>query len=73
MNILNAEQTRLADAYTIEHEPIANIDLMERASTRFVEAFSTSHDITDKIAIVCGTGNNAGDGFVVARFAHEHD
>ena len=67
MNILNAEQTRLADAYTIAHEPIASIDLMERASTSFVEEFYKNHDPKDKIAVVCGTGNNGGDGLAISR------
>jgi len=67
MIILNAKQTRLADAYTIEHEPIASIDLMERASTSFVNAFYQNHDPKNKIAIVCGTGNNGGDGLAISR------
>ncbi|RLD24916.1 MAG: bifunctional ADP-dependent NAD(P)H-hydrate dehydratase/NAD(P)H-hydrate epimerase [Bacteroidetes bacterium] len=67
MNILNAEQTRLADAYTIEHEPIADIDLMERASTSFVEAFYKDHTPKVAIVVVCGTGNNGGDGLAISR------
>ena len=67
MIILNAEQTRLADAYTIENEPIASIDLMERASASFVEAFYLNHFPKDKIAVVCGTGNNGGDGLAICR------
>ena len=38
--ILTEEQTRQADSYTIDHEPITSIDLMERASAAFVECFS---------------------------------
>ena len=45
MKILSASQIREADAYTIKHEPIASIDLMERAATVFthwfVETFSS--------------------------------
>jgi NAD(P)H-hydrate epimerase len=67
MIILSAEQTRLADTYTIENEPIASIDLMERASTSFVETFYQNHDPKDKIAVVCGTGNNGGDGLAISR------
>lgn len=67
MIILNAEQTRLADAYTIENEPIASIDLMERASTIFVDAFYQNHDPKERIAVVCGTGNNGGDGLAICR------
>ena len=39
MKILSVEQIRRADAYTIQHEPIASIDLMERASRAFVSWF----------------------------------
>ena len=67
MKILSAEQTRLADAHTIEHEPISSIDLMERASTKFVEAFYHRHDPKNSIAVVCGTGNNGGDGLAISR------
>jgi hydroxyethylthiazole kinase-like uncharacterized protein yjeF len=67
MIILNAEQIRLADAHTIAHEPIASIDLMERASTSFVEAFYKYHTPKDAIAVVCGTGNNGGDGLAISR------
>ncbi len=67
MNILNAEQTRRADAYTIEHEPIASIDLMERASKAFCSAFQNHFDIERPVKIFCGTGNNGGDGMAVSR------
>ncbi len=67
MKILSAEQIRQADAYTIAHEPIASIDLMERAAQRFVAAFYRHHDPKDPIAVVCGTGNNGGDGLAISR------
>jgi NAD(P)H-hydrate epimerase len=65
--ILSAEQTRSTDAFTIENEPIASIDLMERASQAFVNEFLKHETSTSKIAVVCGTGNNGGDGFAIAR------
>lgn len=65
--ILTARQFRELDAYTIKHEPIASIDLMERASSlcfdRLVEEFGT--DVP--YLVVCGTGNNGGDGLVIAH------
>jgi NAD(P)H-hydrate epimerase len=39
MQVLNNAQILAWDKYTISHEPIADIDLMERASQTFVEAF----------------------------------
>lgn len=68
MKIFNVRQIRALDAYTIEHEPIASIDLMERASVAFVKWFSTKFpDLDKKIKVFCGSGNNGGDGFAIAR------
>ncbi|HEY0742273.1 MAG TPA: NAD(P)H-hydrate dehydratase [Chryseosolibacter sp.] len=67
IKILNTTQIRDLDQYTIEHEPIASIDLMERASREFVTWFVQRFDATKKIGIVCGTGNNGGDGLAIGR------
>jgi ADP-dependent NAD(P)H-hydrate dehydratase / NAD(P)H-hydrate epimerase len=69
--ILSAEQIRKLDAYTIANEPIASIDLMERACRAFVQWFTGKIDATKKIGIVCGTGNNGGDGLGIARLLKE--
>lgn len=65
--ILSADQTRKADAYTIEIEQIMSIDLMERASLAFVSEIKSRINLNQRIAVVCGTGNNGGDGFAIAR------
>jgi NAD(P)H-hydrate epimerase len=65
--ILSAQQTREADAFTIQNEPIASISLMERASQAFVDEFLKYETSTSKIAVVCGSGNNGGDGFAITR------
>ncbi len=72
--LLTSAQIREADAYTIEHEPIASVDLMERAAKAFVGWF-VNHFPNKKqgIAIYCGTGNNGGDGLAIARMLHGHD
>src|SRR5436190_855167 len=67
LKILNTQQIRELDAYTIEHTPIASIDLMERACLAFVQWFVQRFDGTKKIGVVCGTGNNGGDGLGIAR------
>jgi NAD(P)H-hydrate epimerase len=67
MKILAAAETREADAYTIKNEPIASIDLMERASQAFVNFFIEHFHSKRTIHIFCGTGNNGGDGLAVAR------
>ncbi len=71
MKILPVKKIREADAYTIKHEPIADIDLMERASTELFEWIEAKTDPAKKINIFCGLGNNGGDGFAVARMLKE--
>ncbi len=72
MKILLAPQIRALDQYTIQHEPIASIDLMERAAQAFTYWF-TEHfpDVGRPIHIFCGPGNNGGDGLAVARLLHQ--
>ncbi len=68
MKILSAHQLREADAATICEQGIQTHELMERASRVFndwfVEKFTTKFQ---HISIVCGTGNNGGDGLCIAR------
>ncbi|MDB5024963.1 MAG: NAD(P)H-hydrate dehydratase [Mucilaginibacter sp.] len=71
--LLISSQIREADAYTIAHEPIASIDLMERASRAFVGWFINHfQDKRQSIAVYCGTGNNGGDGLAIARMLKDH-
>ncbi len=89
MKILTSEELRRADAYTIEHEPVKSIDLMERAASSCVawllnslflrlsvspfrgskeaEKGSKGEPGRKPIKIVCGLGNNGGDGLAIAR------
>lgn len=67
MKILSTPQIREADAYTILNEPIDSIDLMERAARRIYEWITASFSPDEKYCIICGTGNNGGDGLVLAR------
>src|SRR5664280_2408345 len=67
MKILSVDKIREADLYTIQNEPIADIDLMERAANACF-SWLTSTITDDKIIrIFCGTGNNGGDGLAIAR------
>lgn len=56
---------RQADAMAIERG-IAGIDLMENAGAAVAEVIFQNHDPVDTV-LLCGPGNNGGDGFVVAR------
>lgn len=69
--LLTAQQIRDADAYTIAHEPISSIDLMERAAKAFTSCFIKHYpERTKPITIYCGTGNNGGDGLAIAQLLH---
>ncbi|MGY4535861.1 hydroxyethylthiazole kinase-like uncharacterized protein yjeF [Mucilaginibacter sp. UYNi724] len=71
--LLVSKQIREADAYTITHEPISSVDLMERASKAFVGWFINHfQDKKQTIAVYCGTGNNGGDGLAIARILYNH-
>jgi len=69
MRVLNTEQMREADRRTIEDIGIPSIVLMENAGRQAVAAMEAAYeDIgTSRVAVICGRGNNGGDGFVVAR------
>ncbi len=68
MKVLNTLQVRQADAYTIAHEPIASINLMERASENCFNWIISNTDYKNKqYVFFCGTGNNGGDGLAIAR------
>src|SRR5438477_1651471 len=69
MRILNAAQMREADRRTIDDIGIASLVLMENAGRQAVAAMEAMYsDLADRqIAVLCGRGNNGGDGFVIAR------
>lgn len=68
MKILSASQLKTADAYTIANEPVASINLMERAAVACTD-YLLNNLLTygQQIVVVCGKGNNGGDGFAIAR------
>ncbi len=71
LKILSSKQIKELDAYTILHEPIPSIELMERACEAFVNWFTLQFAAPRKIGIICGTGNNGGDGLGIARLLSE--
>src|SRR5215211_1832894 len=69
MRILNSAQMRDADRRTIDDVGIPSIVLMENAGRQVAAAIEATFDDLDErqVAVLCGRGNNGGDGFVVAR------
>lgn len=73
MKLLSAQQTRDLDQYTIEHEPISSIDLMERAANAFVARFVDLIGTETPVYVFCGLGNNGADGLAIARLLLERE
>ena len=69
MRILNAAQMREADRVAIEEIGIRSLVLMENAGRQVVAAVEAAYEsaLDGRVAVLCGRGNNGGDGFVVAR------
>jgi len=69
MRVLNSAQMREADRRTIDDIGIPSLVLMENAGRQTVAAMEAVHsDLSERqVAVLCGRGNNGGDGFVVAR------
>jgi ADP-dependent NAD(P)H-hydrate dehydratase / NAD(P)H-hydrate epimerase len=71
VKILSAAQIKALDAYTIEQGSIASIDLMDRACRAFVSWFVEHYDNRYTIGVICGAGNNGGDGLGIARMLND--
>lgn len=72
MKLLSAYKIRQLDQLTIEKEPISSLDLMERAARTFVHWFTDLFpDDATQVRVICGTGNNGGDGLAIARLLHQ--
>lgn len=72
MKILSAAEIREWDQYTIQQEPVASIDLMERAATACTHWIVENFPEAPSFGIYCGKGNNGGDGLAIARLLLLH-
>lgn len=69
--IVNARQMRRADEKMIHDMGIPSLVLMERAALQTVAVMEDEHVDLSRTLIVCGSGNNGGDGFAIARLLWE--
>ena len=67
MKIFRSDQVRQIDELTIAEEPVASIDLMERAAGQVVKWYISKFERSGRVFIFVGPGNNGGDGLAIAR------
>lgn len=70
-NLYTAEQVREMDRKAIEEQSIPGAVLMERAGAAAFQLLQSSWPDARQILVICGTGNNGGDGYVMARLARQ--
>jgi len=71
MKLLTAAQIKQWDQFTIGHKPINPLQLMEHAAAlcaqRIADIWQNDKQVWSRVEVFCGTGNNGGDGLVIAR------
>lgn len=70
MKIFSALQIKKWDAFTILNQPISSVQLMENAANSCANWLEENYNVHHPIIIFCGTGNNGGDGFAIARLLY---
>ena len=74
MKLVTAAEMKAIDRFTIEEVGIPGVVLMEnagRGAFKHIKEYFLRHLQEAVIGVLCGKGNNGGDGFVVARYLHE--
>lgn len=72
MKIFSAAQISRCDDFTMTHEPVTSLNLMERAAKASVAWITEQYRDAETFYIFCGNGNNGGDGFAIARLLYEN-
>jgi hydroxyethylthiazole kinase-like uncharacterized protein yjeF len=71
MKIVTADEMREIDRVTSMRFGVPSLTLMENAGTAVAEFVLSQYSSAKRVGVICGNGNNGGDGFVVARKLHE--
>ena len=71
MKIVTAAEMREIDRITSERFGVPSLTLMENAGTAVAEFVLSKYPSAERIGVICGKGNNGGDGFVAARKLQE--
>jgi len=71
IKLFTSDQIKAWDATTIRDRGITSFELMQRACRAFVTWFTERYDASHEVYVVCGTGNNGGDGLGIALLLHE--
>ncbi|MEH6343822.1 MAG: NAD(P)H-hydrate dehydratase [Bermanella sp.] len=71
--LYTAKQVQALDAKAIEQMGAQGYELMEQAGEAAFMALLSQWPSVRQIMVLCGKGNNGGDGFVVARLAKQHE
>src|SRR5262245_13189450 len=69
--IYSAAQVRALDTFEIEKRRVPGFTLMTRAAQAALTLLRARWPQAKRVAVVCGAGNNGGDGYVLARLAQE--
>lgn len=71
MKIFSATQIKACDAYTVHATGISSTELMERAATECADWLTNYLPKDTLFVVLCGSGNNGGDGLAITRILHE--
>ena len=71
MKIVTTEEMRAIDRASTEKFGVPSLTLMENAGSAVADFILTNYRNAERTTVVCGKGNNGGDGFVIARKLHQ--